>query len=146
MKLSIYVVLLLLIVKVQAQEALTYQKPSKEILDLVDVPLAPSVLVDDNKEFMIFLYRDTFKSIEEISQEELRFGGLRINPKTNIGSRVTYYNNLKIKPLLTNESELVQVSGLPSEPKLANFTYSPDQKKMAFTNTTSSGVEVCNPG
>lgn len=142
MKLSIYVVLLLLIVKVQAQEALTYQKPSKEILDLVDVPLAPSVLVDDNKEFMIFLYRDTFKSIEEISQEELRLGGLRINPKTNIGSRVTYYNNLKIKPLLTNESELVQVSGLPSEPKLANFTYSPDQKKMAFTNTTSSGVEV----
>jgi dipeptidyl aminopeptidase/acylaminoacyl peptidase len=142
MKLSIYVVLLLLIVKVQAQEALTYQKPSKEILDLVDVPLAPSVLVDDNKEFMIFLYRDTFKSIEEISQEELRLGGLRINPKTNIGSRVTYYNNLKIKPLLTNESELVQVSGLPSEPKLANFTYSPDQKKMAFTNTTYSGVEV----
>lgn len=142
MKLSIYVVLLLLIVKVQAQESLTYQKPSKEILDLVDVPLAPSVLVDDNKEFMIFLYRNTFKSIEEISQEELRLGGLRINPKTNIGSRVTYYNNLKIKPLLTNESEIVQVSGLPSEPKLANFTFSPDQKKMAFTNTTSSGVEV----
>ncbi len=142
MKLSIYVVLLLLIVKVQAQESLTYQKPSKEILDLVDVPLAPSVLVDDNKEFMIFLYRNTFKSIEEISQEELRLGGLRINPKTNIGSRVTYYNNLKIKPLLTNESEVVQVSGLPSEPKLANFTFSPDQKKMAFTNTTSSGVEV----
>jgi len=142
MKISIYLVLLLLLVKVQAQESLTYQKPSKEILDLVDVPLAPSVLVDDNKEFMIFLYRDTFKRIEEISQEELRLGGLRINPKTNIGSRVTYYNNLKIKPLLTNESEVVQISGLPSEPKLANFTYSPDQKKMAFTNTTSSGVEV----
>ena len=142
MKHSIYVVLLLLIVKVQAQESLTYQKPSQEILDLVDVPLAPSVFVDDNKEFMIFLYRDAFKSIEEISQEELRLGGLRINPTTNIGSRVTYYNNLKIKPLINNESEIIEVSGLPSEPKLANFTFSPDQKKMAFTNTTSSGVEV----
>ena len=142
MKHSIYVALLLLIVKVQAQESLTYQKPSKEILDLVDVPLAPSVFVDDNKEFMIFLYRDAFKSIQEISQEELRLGGLRINPKTNIGSRVTYYNNLKIKPLINNESEVIQVSGLPSEPKLTNFTFSPDQKKMAFTNTTSSGVEV----
>ncbi|MEP0134574.1 MAG: prolyl oligopeptidase family serine peptidase [Eudoraea sp.] len=142
MKHSIYVVLLLLIVKVQAQESLTYQKPSKEILELVDVPRAPSVIVDDNKEFMIFLYRDAFKSIEEISQEELRLGGLRINPTTNIGSRVTYYNNLKIKPLINNESEVIQVSGLPSEPKLANFTFSPDQKKMAFTNTTSSGVEV----
>ena len=142
MKLSIYLVLLLLLVKVQAQESLTYQKPSKEILELVDVPRAPSVIVDDNKDFMILLYRDAFKSIEEISQEELRLGGLRINPKTNIGIRVTYYNNLKIKPLNSNESEVIQVSGLPENPKLTNFSFSPDQKKIACTNTTSSGVEV----
>ena len=142
MKLSIYLVLLLFLVKVQAQESLTYQKPSKEILELVDVPRAPSVIVDDNKDFMLFLYRDAFKSIEEISQEELRLGGLRINPKTNIGSRVTYYNNLKIKPLNGNESEEIQVSGLPEKPKLTNFSFSPDQKKIACTNTTSSGVEV----
>ena len=142
MKLSIYLVLLLFLVKVQAQESLTYQKPSKEILELVDVPRAPSVLVDDNKDFMVLLYRDAFKSIEEISQEELRLGGLRINPQTNIGSRVTYYNNLKIKPLNINKSEVIQVSGLPEEPKLTNFSFSPDQKKIACTNTTSSGVEV----
>ncbi|MGB5359225.1 MAG: S9 family peptidase, partial [Eudoraea sp.] len=142
MKHFIYLALLLFLVKVQAQESLTYQKPSKEILELVDVPLAPSVIVDDNKDFMVLLYRDAFKSIEEISQEELRLGGLRINPKTNIGSRVTYYNNLKIKPLNNNESEVIQVIGLPSEPKLTNFSYSPDQKKIACTNTTSSGVEV----
>jgi len=142
MKFSIYLVLLLFLVKVQAQESLTYQKPSKEILELVDVPRAPSVIVDDNKDFMLFLYRDAFKSIEEISQEELRLGGLRINPKTNIGSRVTYYNNLKIKPLNGNESEEIQVSGLPEKPKLTNFSFSPDQKKIACTNTTSSGVEV----
>ena len=142
MKFSIYLVLLLFLVKVQAQESLTYQKPSKEILELVDVPRAPSVIVDDNKDFMLLLYRDAFKSIEEISQEELRLGGLRINPKTNIGSRVTYYNNLKIKPLNSNESEEIQVSGLPEKPKLTNFSFSPDQKKIACTNTTSSGVEV----
>ena len=78
-----------------AQVSLTYQKPSKEILELVDVSLAPSVLVNDSKDFMILLYRDPFKSIEDLSQEELRLAGLRINPKTNIGSRVTYYYNLK---------------------------------------------------
>ena len=90
MKHSIYTVLLLWIVKVQAHKSLKYQKPSKEILDLVDVPLVLSVFVDDNKDFNIFQYRDTFKSIEEISQEEMRLGGLRINPKTNVGSRVMY--------------------------------------------------------
>ena len=66
------------------QVSLTYQKPSKEILDLVDVSLAPSVLISDNKEFIVFLYRESFKSIEDLSKEELRLAGLRIDPNTNI--------------------------------------------------------------
>ena len=78
------------------QDNLSYQKPLlKKFLDLVDVSRAPSVLLDDDKKTMILLYRDNYKSIEELSKEELRLGGLRIDPKTNIGSRVTYYNNVK---------------------------------------------------
>lgn len=142
MQLLIFAILLIFTVKANAQESLTYQKPSKEILELVDVPLAPRVIFDANKEFMIFQYRDAYKSIEELSQEELRLGGLRINPKTNIHSRVRYYNNLKIKNLKNDNSEIIQVSGLPEDPKLTNFTFSPDEKKLAMTNTTSSGVEV----
>ena len=140
-RLYIFIFLVLLVLEVGAQVSLTYQKPSKEILELVDVPLAPSVLINDNKDFMILLYRNPFKSIEDLSKEELRLAGLRIDPKTNIGSRVTYYNNVKTKSL-NNQSNLFQVSGLPSDPKLSNFSFSPDQKKIAFTNTTSSGVEV----
>ncbi|KAA3596328.1 MAG: S9 family peptidase [Calditrichaeota bacterium] len=142
MQLLIFVILLLFTAKINAQESLTYQKPSKEILDLVDIPLAPRVIFDANKEFMIFQYRDAYKSIEELSQEEMRLGGLRINPKTNIHSRVRYYNNLKIKNLKNDKSKVIQVSGLPAKPKLTNITFSPDQKKLAMTHTTSLGVEV----
>ncbi|WP_107038695.1 S9 family peptidase [Brumimicrobium mesophilum] len=127
---------------VNAQEGLTYQKPSKEILDLVDVSLAPSVLMDESKTFMILISRNMYGSIEELSQEELRLGGLRIDPKTNIGSRVNYYNNLQVKKLKDKNSEIIQVKNLPENAKLTNFKWSPNQKKMAFTNTTSNGVEV----
>ncbi len=123
------------------QGSLKYQKPPKEILELVDVPLAPSVIVNDNQDFLVLLYRDPFKTIDDLSKEELRLGGLRIDPTTNIGSRVRYYNNIKIKNIISN-SDLIQVIGLPSERKLSNFTFSPDQTKLAFTNTTSKGVEV----
>lgn len=134
--------LLLLTVKVNAQENATYQKPPQEILDLVDVQRAPNVLLDENKEHMILLYRDAYKSIEELSQEELRLGGLRINPKTNIGSRVNYYNKVAIQNLKKGSDPIKQVMGMPANPKLTNFTWSPDQKKLAMTNTVSSGVEV----
>ncbi|MCK4880534.1 MAG: S9 family peptidase, partial [Bacteroidales bacterium] len=125
-----------------AQVNLDYQKPSDEILELVDVPLAPSVLMDNNMENMILLYRDAYKTIEELSRKELRLGGLRIDPVTNIGSRTTFYNNLKIKNLTEKDATVKEVKGLPDHPKLANLTWSPDQKKMAFTHTTSTGVEV----
>ena len=123
-----------------AQEKLTYQKPPQEILELVDVDLPPATLLDSEAENMIFLYRDQYKTIEELSQEELRLGGLRIDPKTNIGSRENYYNNIKLKKV--EGEEPVQVTGLPENPKLTNFNWSPDESKMAFTNTTDEGVEL----
>ena len=142
MKKIIFGLMLMGVLKTLGQESLTYQIPSKEIYDLVDVSLAPSVVMDDAKKFMIFLYRDTYKSIEDLSSEELRLAGLRIDPKTNIGSRITYYNNLKIQDLRTDPVSLIQVTGLPNKPKLTNITFSPDQKKIAMTQTTALGVEV----
>jgi dipeptidyl aminopeptidase/acylaminoacyl peptidase len=123
-----------------AQEDLTYQKPPEEILELVDVPLAPSTILDSDGEMMVFLYRDQYKSIAELSEEELRLGGLRINPVTNISSRARYYNNLEVKPI--DAETPTQVKGLPENARLANFNWSPDESKIAFTHTTNSGVEL----
>lgn len=142
MKYLVYFAFFVSIVNVYAQESSTYQIPPDEILELVDVPRAPSVILDDSKENMILLYRDAYKSIEDLSQEELRLGGLRIDPKTNIGSRVTYFNDIKLKKLNKEGTDIVEVKGLPNNPKLTNFNWSPDQRRLALTNTTTSGVEV----
>lgn len=127
-----------------AQPDLGYQKPPKEILDLVDAPLAPGVNLDSKGEYAVLFYRNAYKSIAELSEKELRLAGFRINPKTNIGSRTNYYNNLKVKK--TSGKEVRQVSGLPADARLANFRWSPDQKMMAFTHTSDKLVEVwvCN--
>jgi len=141
MKKSLFLLLLVFFSwELLAQENLNYQKPPKEIMDLVDVPLAPSVLIDKNGENVVLIYRDPYKSIAELSEEELRLGGLRINPKTNIGSRTRYYNDIKTKKAL--KDEIKKVEGLPENPRLSNFNWSPDQKMIAFTNTTSLGVEI----
>ncbi len=123
-----------------AQENLTYQKPPQEILELVDVPLAPSTLIDSKGEMMVFLYRDQYKSIAELSEKELRLGGLRINPATNISSRATYFNKIELKPI--KDKEPTTIKGLPANPRLSNFSWSPDETKIAMTHTTNSGVEL----
>src|SRR5690606_14569658 len=123
-----------------AQEDITYQKPPQEILELVDFERAPSISMDSKKEQIVFMYRNTYKTLAEISEEEMRLGGLRINPKINISSTITYVNNLKYRKF--NDKNLLPIKGLPENPRLANFAWSPDETKMAFTHTTPSGVEV----
>ena len=125
---------------VSAQENLTYQKPSATILALSDYERAPSVSMDSKKEFMLFSYRNTYKSLEDLNQEEMRLGGLRINPITNIGSAMSYISNLKIRKV-TDKTE-TQIQGLPENPRIANISWSPNEKKIAFTNTIVSGVEL----
>lgn len=123
------------------QQNLDYQKPPKEILDLVDVEMAPSSFFNSKKDFLIAVQRDPFVSIEEMSRKELRLGGLRIDPIRNIGSRVRYYRTISVRDL-KKKTGLKLVAGIPENAQLTNFSWSPDEKYMACTNTTNEGVEL----
>ena len=125
-----------------SQEDISYQKPSSEILALADYERPPSVSMDTKKEYMLLSYRNTYKTLDELNQEEMRLGGLRINPVTNISSTITYINNLKIRKIKETAAEPAQVKGLPKDAKIANVSWSPDDSKIAFTNTTGTGVEL----
>lgn len=126
--------------KNKAQENLSYQLPPKSILQLADYERAPQVSIDTKKENMLLIYRATYKSLDELNQPEMSMGGLRINPLTNISSSMNYINNLKVQKVLTDVP--IQVKGLPAKPKIAYVSWSPDESKIAFTNTTSTGVEL----
>ena len=123
-----------------AQENLSYQKPSKSILELADFERAPAVSMDTKKEYLLLSYRNTYKTLDDLNQDELRLGGLRINPITNISSTVTYINNLKLRKV--NDKNEMQVSGLPENPRISNLAWSPNDKKISFSHTTASGVEL----
>ena len=124
----------------EAQVDITYQLPPKEILELADAPMAPTVQTDKKAENIVLLHRKRYSSIEELSEPELRLAGLRINPLTNIGSRTVYYNNITL--MKKGEHGQKKVAGLPADPRIANVTWSPDETKIAFTHTTQTGVEL----
>lgn len=123
-----------------AQIDLKYQIPPNEIMELADAKLPPSVYMNSNGDFALLLYRNQYKSIEELSEKELRLGGLRINPVTNISSRARYYSKLSVLDI--KKGKEFDVKGLSENVRLTNFAWSPDQSMMAFTNTTNKGVEL----
>jgi dipeptidyl aminopeptidase/acylaminoacyl peptidase len=123
-----------------AQIDLKYQTPPKEIMKLADVKMPPGVYMNEEGDYALLLYRNQYKSIAELSEKELRLGGLRINPLTNISSRARYYNNMAVLDVKTGEEK--KIEGMPEKNRLSNFSWSPDQSMMAFTNTTDKGVEL----
>lgn len=122
------------------QENITFQKPSQEILQLADYERAPSVSMSSDKQWMVLSYRNTYKSLPELNQDELRLGGLRINPNTNISSTASFINNIKVKKV--SDKTETQVKGIPADALISNLIWSPDETRLAFTNTTETGNEL----
>lgn len=137
---SVFFMLLFTAFSMNAQENIEYQKPPQEILELFDFERAPAVYMDSDKNYMVLTYRDTYKTLDDLNHEELRLGGIRINPDHMISSTMTYQNNLKVRKL-KDKSE-IQVKGLPENPRIAYLTWSPDETKMAFTHTLNDGIEL----
>jgi len=123
-----------------AQEKLSYQLPPVSIVDLVNAPLTPSVSVNPAGNWMLFMERPGYPSIEELAQPELRIAGLRINPQTNGSSRGASYNGLILQNV--REGTKNRVAGLPLESRIQNVSWSPDGLKIAFTIEKQEGIEL----
>ena len=87
------------LIALPAAASLNYQEPVAEIARLAKAQLAPSVRVNSQGTAMLLLARSLYPPIATLSEPELRLGGLRVNPQKNIGSRVRYYDNIKIQYL-----------------------------------------------
>ncbi|EAZ81861.1 S9 family peptidase [Algoriphagus machipongonensis] len=123
-----------------SQAQTTYQKPPKSILDLVNAPSTPSVNFSKDGSWMLLLERADNPSIEDLSQPELKIAGLRINPATSGPSRGRGVENIKIK--MTRGGEEKQITGLPVQPNMGDFSLSMDESYLAFTQTESNGISL----
>ena len=124
----------------RAQLDISYQLPPEEILELADAPMPPSIMISRDGKNIVLTHRNRFISIEELAETEIRLAGLRINPATNSASRTSYSNSISL--MKVGEPKAKVVAGLPENAKLSNFSWSPDQKKIAFTHAVSTGIEL----
>ena len=126
-------------VNLSAQDNLNYQQPPASILELVDAPTTPSVSFTKSRDKMLLLERPDFPTIEDISQPVLGLAGLRLNPANNASEGVGF-TAITVKDVVTGEEH--PITGLPPEAKIGNLQLSPDEKLVAFSNSTINGVEL----
>jgi dipeptidyl aminopeptidase/acylaminoacyl peptidase len=123
-----------------AQSNLGYQKPHQAIQEIADAAPPPTLVMDSKGQTGILLYRYGYKTIDELSEPELKLGGLRINPKANIGSRQNYF--FKATVLDINSGKEHDIAGLPENAKLTGARWNNEEDKLAVLNTTENNVEL----
>ena len=107
-----------------------YRMPPKAIADLVDAPLTPDVSVSPNQDWILLMEQPPLPPISELAQPELKLAGLRINPRNNGSSRSSYFTGLTLKSLSDNSER--RITGLPSDARISNVSWSPDSSLIAF--------------
>jgi hypothetical protein len=128
------------IYNITAQEALKYMLPPAEIVKIVDAPQTPSISVSPDKSNILLIERSGIITIEELSAEELRIAGLRIDPSISGPSRQTYNKGFKIMNI--DGTNIRELAGMPKDPALGFPQWSADGKKFLFTNKRPATIEL----
>jgi dipeptidyl aminopeptidase/acylaminoacyl peptidase len=124
----------------KAQESTNYQKPAKEVADLLLAPPTPTISIDGKAQYMLVMERSFYPIVEELGQPEFKIAGIRINPNNFSLSRQNFIKQLSLKNLVTGK--MMSIAGLPNNLSALNPTWNPSENKIAFYNVTATAVDV----
>ncbi|HET7618794.1 MAG TPA: prolyl oligopeptidase family serine peptidase [Vicinamibacterales bacterium] len=117
-----------------------YLLPPKVVVDIFDAPPTPSVIVGPQREMIALLQRRSAPTIAELARPIYRVAGARIDPATNARQQRT--GGIVAITLKTIDGGRETKIQLPADPNVAGVSFSPDGKRIAFTNTTDEGVQL----
>ncbi len=117
-----------------------YQKPSKEILDVLHAPGTPVLDVNPSKTHVMLIRMERYPPISEVAAPMLRLAGLRISPATNGPHSAREVESMEL--LRLSDQTKVAVSAGPNA-RMGIPRWSLDGSSFAFTNTTATnGIEL----
>ena len=136
-----FLVCFIFIVRIAAaQEDAGYKLPPKDIAGLLLAKPIPAVNIDSKAQWLLLSERNSYPSVEELAQPECRIAGLRFNPNNYALSRQNFINNFILKNIKSGKE--IPVAGLPAPLNAGNMSWSPDETKIAFTQTANTRIDL----
>lgn len=124
----------------QAAAGSGYLMPPKVIVDMLDAPPVPSVVIAPDRRMLALLERHSLPTIADLAQPIHRIAGARINPKTNgRQQRTGGVFAVTLKSVADGTEKKVNV---PPGARIGGVSFSPDARRLSFTNTKDNGIEL----
>jgi dipeptidyl aminopeptidase/acylaminoacyl peptidase len=116
-----------------------YQRPPKEILDVLDAPASPTPVPSPVGDALIFATPLPYPPISDLAEPLLRLAGVRVNPRNNAVHGSRYYAHFSLKRLPDGPEVLL---ALPEGGRAGYPRWNPAGSMFAFTNMTATAVEL----
>jgi dipeptidyl aminopeptidase/acylaminoacyl peptidase len=116
-----------------------YRKPPQAVVDILDAPTLPGALLSPDRAWLLLTEQPSMPTIAELAEPMLRLAGARINPKTtgpHLPGRIT---GLLLKRV---SDGLERRLAVPADPAIGFVSWSPDGRRIAFTQTRPDGIEL----
>ena len=117
----------------------SYQKPPKEVQDVLSAPTPPQLMLSPTRDTGMLVELRRYPPIAEVAQPMLRLAGLRINPNTSGPHNPLSAVSISLLRFADGSQSRI---ALPADAKLSVPDWSPDGKNFAFANTTARGIEL----
>jgi dipeptidyl aminopeptidase/acylaminoacyl peptidase len=122
-----------------AGAAEVYQKPPKEVLDVLHAPVTPRAFVSPSHTHVLLADPLRYPPMADLGQPMLRLAGLRINPKTNGPHRAQVNTGMILKRIADGGEVRIDVG---PNARMSAPRWSADGKHFAFTNTKENTIEL----
>jgi dipeptidyl aminopeptidase/acylaminoacyl peptidase len=119
-----------------------YKQPPAVIAQILDAEQTPLVTQSPDRRWLLQLRRRGLPSIAEVSAPELRLAGMRLNPRTNGGSRDAAFSGLTFQSVDGGATRDVTLPGSADDARIGAPMWSADGRRIAFTITSPTGITL----
>ena len=121
------------------RDASIYQKPPQAIVDVLDASPLPLVAVSPLRDVIALGSRRSMPSIAELARPWLGLAGTRINPSNSGPQGVISVTGITLRTIASGVERKIQV---PADAHIGLLGFSPDGKRLAFTDTRDTRIDL----
>ncbi|HXG55997.1 MAG TPA: prolyl oligopeptidase family serine peptidase [Vicinamibacterales bacterium] len=116
-----------------------YMTPPKAIVDIMEAAPLPTVSISPARDVIALSTRASMPSIAEVTQPMLRLAGMRIDPRNNGPHRAGGATGVTLRTVATGAEKKIS---LPAGARIGALSFSPNGKRIAFTNSRDTGIDL----
>ncbi len=116
-----------------------YKVPPQEIVDVLDAPMTPDVMLSPDAKWMLLVSRPAMPSIEDVVRPWTGLAGIRVDPVLRMPQIATFSTAITLRNL---DGSVEKPIALAEGTRIVEISWAPTSDRFVFSVATDKGLEL----